>query len=48
LQAIFHLHYALKEEGICPEGLKHRQDKYLNNRIERDYSKLEKLIKPGQ
>ncbi|MFT5719313.1 MAG: IS6 family transposase [Oleiphilaceae bacterium] len=34
----------LKEEGKCPEELKHRQIKYLNSRLEADHGKLKRLI----
>lgn len=36
----------LKEEGVCQEGLEHRQVKYLNNLVESDHGKLKRLIKP--
>jgi len=36
----------LKEEGKCPEDVKHRQIKYLNNRVEADHGKLKRLINP--
>lgn len=36
----------LKEESKCPEGLEHRQVKYLNNRVEADHGKLKRLINP--
>ncbi|AIK95642.1 IS6 family transposase [Candidatus Odyssella acanthamoebae] len=36
----------LKEEGTCPQEVKHRQVKYLNNIIEADHGKLKRLIKP--
>ena len=36
----------LKEEGKCPEDLKHRQIKYLNYRVEADHGKLKHLINP--
>ena len=36
----------LKEEGVIPESLEHRQIKYLNNRLESDHGKLKRLIKP--
>ena len=36
----------LKDEGMCPKGLEHRQIKYLNNLIEADHGKLKRLIKP--
>jgi transposase-like protein len=36
----------LKDEGICPQDLKHRQVNYLNNLIEADHGKLKRLIKP--
>jgi IS6 family transposase len=36
----------LKEEGVIPPELKHRQSKYLNNRLESDHGKLERLIRP--
>ena len=36
----------LKKEGKCPKDLKHRQIKYLNNRVEADHGKLKRLINP--
>ena len=36
----------LKEEGIYPSDLEHRQVKYLNNLIEADHGQLKRLIKP--
>ena len=36
----------LKAEGIVPNGLLHRQIKYLYNRLEGDHGKLKRLIKP--
>lgn len=36
----------LKEEGICPPEVEHRQVKYLNNIVESDHGKLKRLIKP--
>ena len=36
----------LKEEGICPPEIGHRQVKYLNNIVEADHGKLKRLIKP--
>jgi len=36
----------LKEEGILPHEVIHRQVKYLNNIIEADHGKLKRLIKP--
>ena len=36
---------ALKAEGRCPEGLMHRQVKYLNNVVEADHGKLKQLIR---
>jgi len=36
----------LKDEGICPQELEHRQVKSLNNLIEADHGKLKRLIKP--
>ena len=36
----------LKEEGKCPEHLRHRKEKYLNNIIESDHGKLKRIIKP--
>ena len=36
----------LKGEGKCPDGLVHRQVKYLNNVVEADRGKLKQLIKP--
>jgi len=35
-----------KEEGICPDEVKHRQVKHLNNIIEADHGKLKRVIKP--
>ena len=37
---------ALKEEGKCPEAVKHRQVKYLNNGVEADHGKLKRRINP--
>ncbi len=36
----------LKQEGVIPPGLEHRQAKYLNNRLEGDHGKLKRLIRP--
>jgi IS6 family transposase len=36
----------LKNEGICPPDVVHRQVKYLNNIVEADHGKLKRLIKP--
>ena len=36
----------LKDEGICPPEVEHRQIKYLNNIVEADHGKLKRLIKP--
>jgi len=36
----------LKAEGKCPETVKHRQVKYLNNAVEADHGKLKRLINP--
>ena len=36
----------LKEEGKCSKDLKHRQVKYINNRVEADHGKLKRLINP--
>jgi IS6 family transposase len=36
----------LKDEGICPPDLEHRQVKFFNNLIESDHGKLKRLIKP--
>lgn len=36
----------LKEQGLCPEDVVHRQVKYLNNIVEADHGKLKRLIKP--
>ena len=37
---------SLKKEKICLATMKHRQVKYLNNRIESDHGKLKRLINP--
>jgi transposase-like protein len=37
---------ALKVEGKCPQDVRHRQVKYLNNIIESDHGKLKQLIRP--
>jgi transposase-like protein len=34
----------LKKEGKCLENSKHRQIKYLNNRVEADHDKSKRLI----
>ena len=36
----------LKKEGLLPKDTRHRQVKYLNNRLEGDHGKLKRLIKP--
>ena len=36
----------LKKEGLLPKETRHRQVKYLNNRLEGDHGKLKRLIKP--
>lgn len=36
----------LKKEGKCPKDTRHRQVRYLNNRLESDHGKLKRLIKP--
>lgn len=36
----------LKDEGICPPDVAHRQIKYLNNIVEADHGKLKRLVKP--
>lgn len=36
----------LKNEGLCPQDLHHKQVKYLNNCVEADHGKLKRLIKP--
>ena len=36
----------LKKEGLLPKDTRHRQVKYLNNRLESDHGKLKRLIKP--
>jgi transposase-like protein len=36
----------LKREGAIPNGLEHRQVKYLNNRLESDHGQLERLLRP--
>lgn len=36
----------LKKEGFLPAHTRHRQMKYLNNRLEGDHGKLKRLIKP--
>ena len=36
----------MKDEGLIPNSLQHRQIKYLNNRLESDHGKLKRLIKP--
>ena len=36
----------LKKEGLLPKEARHRQVKYLNNRLEGDHGKLKRLIKP--
>jgi IS6 family transposase len=37
----------LKEAGICPPDVEHKQVKHLNNIIEADHGKLKRLIKPS-
>ena len=36
----------LKEEGICPQTVEHRQVKYLNNVIEGDHGRLKRILGP--
>jgi transposase-like protein len=36
----------LKKEGLLPKETQHRQVKYLNNHLDCDHGKLERLIKP--
>ena len=36
----------LKKEGLLSKDTRHRQVKYLNNRLESDHGKLKRLIKP--
>lgn len=36
----------MKNEGKCDVDLKHRQVKYVNNRLEADHGKLKRLLKP--
>ena len=36
----------LKKEGKLPDGMEHRQAKYLNNVVEADHGKLKQLIRP--
>jgi hypothetical protein len=36
----------LKKEGLLPKETRHRQVKYLNNRLEGDHGKLKRLIRP--
>jgi IS6 family transposase len=36
----------LKEDGLLPKETRHREVKYLNNRLEGDHGKLKRLIKP--
>lgn len=36
----------MKKDGRCDSDLKHRQVKYLNNRLEADHGKLKRLIHP--
>jgi transposase-like protein len=36
----------MKNQSKLPENTRHRQVKYLNNRIEADHGKLKRLIKP--
>ena len=36
----------LKAQNKCPQHVKHRQVKYLNNAIEADHGKLKRLINP--
>ncbi len=37
---------ALRKDGAIPPDLEHRQAKYLNNRLESDHGKLNRLIRP--
>ncbi|HHC6670863.1 TPA: DDE-type integrase/transposase/recombinase [Vibrio parahaemolyticus] len=34
----------LKEEGVGPSNIHHRQVKYLNNRVESDHGKVKRLV----
>ena len=36
----------LKAEGICPQTVKHRQVKYLNNVLEGDHGRLKRILGP--
>ena len=36
----------MKKEGLLPKETRHRQVKYLNNRLECDHGKLKRLIRP--
>ena len=36
----------LKEEGICPPTVEHRQVKYLNNVLEGDHGRLKRILGP--
>ena len=36
----------MKKEGLLPKETRHRQVKYLNNRLECDHGKLKRLIQP--
>ena len=36
----------LKEEGICPQTVEHRQVKYLNNVLEGDHGRLKRILGP--
>jgi hypothetical protein len=36
----------MKKSGKCDAAVEHRQDKYLNNRLEGDHGKLKRLIRP--
>jgi transposase-like protein len=38
----------MKEKGKCNADIKHRQVKYLNNRLEADHGKLKRLIYPAR
>lgn len=36
----------LKREGLMPRDTRHRQVRYLNNRVEADHGKLKRVIRP--
>jgi transposase, IS6 family len=36
----------LKADGRCPESVRHRRVKYLNNRIEGDHGRLKRILGP--